>query len=146
MYSHYQESLNILLAEKCNNSKEIILKSSGILMLEKTLESPLDSKEMKPVHPNSECSLKELMLKMKLQYFGHEMIRTDSLEKTLMLGKIEDQRGDKRLETTQRMRWLDCMADSRNMDLSKLWETVENRRTWCPTVHGVTKSWAQRRD
>ena len=91
MYSHYQESLNILLAEKCNNSKEIILKSSGILMLEKTLESPLDSKEMKPVHPNSECSLEELMLKMKLQYFGHEMIRTDSLEKTLMLGKIEEE-------------------------------------------------------
>ena len=105
MYSHYQDSLNILLAEKCNNSKEIILKSSGILMLGKTLERPLDSKEMKPVHPNSECSLEELMLKLKLQYFGHEIIRTDSLEKTLMLGKIEDQRGDKRLETTQRMRW-----------------------------------------
>ena len=89
---------------------------------------------------NPEYSLEGLMLKLKLQYFGHVMQRTNSLEKTLMLGKIEDQRGDKRLETTQRMRWLDCMADSRNMDLSKLWETVEDRGAWRAAVHGVSES------
>ena len=88
-------------------------------MLEKTLESPSDSKEIKPVNPkeiNPEYSLEGLMLKLKLQHFGHLMQRTDSLEKILMLGKIEGRRG----RGQQRMRWLDGISDSMDMCLSKL--------------------------
>ena len=111
------------------------------MVLEKTLESPLDCKEIQPVHLeiSPEYSLEGLMLKLKLQHFGHLMRRADSFEKTLMLGKIES----KRRRGPQRMRRLDDITGSTDMSLCRLRKLVMDREAWHAAVHGVSKGWTQ---
>ena len=114
------------------------------MVLVKTLESPLDFKEINQSilnKINPEYSLEGLMLKLKLHYFGHLMQRANSLQKTPMLGKTEGRR-----RKQQRMRWLDGIIDSMNMNLSKLQEIVKDRGAWCAAAHRTVKSWTRMSD
>ena len=107
--------------------------------MEKALESPWDCREIQPVHPKGDQSwlfIEGLMLKLKFQFFGHPMRRADSLEKTLILGKIEG----RRRRGQWRMRWLDGIIDSTDVSFGRLQEMVRDRQAWCAAVHGIPKS------